>query len=382
MQNFEMTAQTLYGVEQILAEELKHIGAQDIQIANRAVSFSGDKALLYKANLCLHTALRILVPIHSFKVTDEQSLYTQIKAMPWEDYLDVKNTLAIGCVLATDRFHHSRFLEQKTKDAIVDRFREKYRRRPSVELRQPDLRVHLYIKDDSCLVSLDSSGESLHKRGYRQETNLAPINEVLAAALIKLSHWDKKTPLIDPMCGSGTLLTEAALIAAQIPPGSFKSIFGFEKWKDFDADIWEQVYDEAMDGIKDSELPLILGGEISKNVARKAQKNILEANLGKYIQIKNIAFQDFLPPENHSGGMLIMNPPYGERMDKEEDIKAFYKEIGDVLKTNWKGYQAWIITSNLKAIKRLGLRPSQKLKVYNGSLACSFSQYELYEGSR
>lgn len=376
---FQMTAQTMFGLEDLLVEELTNLGAQEIEKYNRAVGFKGDLRMMYRANLCLRTALRILVPIHSFEVKDEEDLYQQIKAMAWEEHLGVWDTLAVNCSLNSDVFSHSLFIEQKTKDAIVDRFREKEGRRPSVDLDKPTLRIHLFIQKNTCLVSLDSSGNSLHKRGYRDLTNLAPINEVLAAGLVLLSGWDKKQNFVDPMCGSGTILVEAALIAANIPPGFFRPDFGFEKWKNFDADLWEEVGDEAESKIEPNH-PLILGGELSKNVARKAIINILEANLGKQIEIRTSAFEDLEAPEG--GGILIMNPPYGERMDKEEDIFEFYKSIGDTLKTNWAGYNAWIITSNLAAAKRIGLSAKPKIKLFNGSLECRFMRYELYEGSR
>jgi putative N6-adenine-specific DNA methylase len=374
-----MTAQTMFGLEDILTTELEALGAEDIEKHNRAVAFTGDLGLMYRANLCLRTALHILVPIHSFIARTEPELYDEIKKMAWEDYLDVDGTLAINCSLNSNNFNHSLFLEQKTKDAIVDRFREKFGKRPSVDLAQPTLRIHLYISQDDCVVSLDSSGESLHKRGYRDKTNLAPINEVLAAGMILLTDWDKVSNFIDPMCGSGTILIEAALIARNIPPGCFKDMFGFERWKNFDKELWENIYDEEMDKVNDSQT-VILGGEISKNVARKAIANVTEANLSKYIRIETCAFEDLEVPEG--GGILILNPPYGERMDKDEDINALYKSIGDTLKKKWAGYTAWIITSNLAAAKHIRLDPKPKIKLFNGALECRFMRYELYSGTR
>ncbi|WP_291727905.1 THUMP domain-containing class I SAM-dependent RNA methyltransferase [Bernardetia sp.] len=404
---FQMTAQTMYGLDDILVQELKDLGAKNIVKANRAVSFEGDLRMMYKANLCLRTALRVLVPITEFKVKDENDLYEKIQTIDWEKYLSIKETLAINCTLSTNLFTHSRYIEQKAKDAIVDKFREKYRRRPSVDILDPDLRIQLYIKDDICSVMLNSSGDPLYKRGYRGKTNLAPINEVLAAGLILLSGWDKKSDFIDPMCGSATLSIEAALIAANIPVGSFRTLFGFEKWSNFDADLWEEVFDEAMEKINTDDMPTILAGEISKNVARKAAGNIAEANLKKHITLRESAFQDLVPPERKeitepkqekrentdsekpwlkgkkaNRGVIIINPPYGERMDKDEDIENFYAEIGDTLKQNWAGYTAWIITSNLEAAKKIGLSAKPKIKMYNGALECRFMRYELYEGSR
>jgi putative N6-adenine-specific DNA methylase len=377
--HFRMIAQTMFGLEEVLAQELKNLGAENIELFNRAVGFEGNLTLLYQANLCLHTALRILVPIHTFSLKSEQDLYQNIKKIAWEEYLNPSDTLAINCVLNSPLFNHSKFLEQRAKDAIVDRFREKFGRRPSVDLENPTLAIHLFIHHDQCEISLDSSGDSLHKRGYRDKTNLAPINEVLAAGMILLTQWDKKSNFIDPMCGSGTILIEAALLAHHIPPGSYRQGFGFEKWKNFEANIWENVYEEAMDKIIMCDT-LIVGGEISKNVIRKTISNINEANLKNYIQVQNCAFADLPVPEGN--GILVINPPYGERMDKDEDINALYKSIGDTLKQKWAGYEAWIITSNLAAAKHIRLDPKPKIKLFNGSLECRFMRYELYSGSK
>ncbi len=376
---FNMIAQTMFGLEDVLTEELKNLGATNIEKLNRAVGFTGDLGFMYKANLCLRTALRVLVPIHSFEVVDEQDLYDKIKAIKWEDYLDVDDTLAINCSLNSNLFTHSQFLEQKTKDAIVDRFREIYGRRPSVEMDKPTLRINLFVGRENCIVSLDSSGESLHKRGYRDKVNLAPMNEVLAAGLVLLTGWDKASHFIDPMCGSGTLLIEAALIAKNIPAGSYRSYFGFEKWKNYDQALWDSIYEEAMDNVNDNK-PLIMGADISKHVARKAIINLNEANLKHSITIETHAFEDFPVPEGR--GIVIMNPPYGERMDKDDDLNALYKSIGDTLKKKWAGYEAWVITSNFEAAKHIRLNPKPKIKLFNGSLECRFMRYELYNGTR
>ncbi len=377
---FKMTAQTMFGLEDVLLQELTELGAENIEKYNRAVGFEGDLKMLYRANLCLRTALRVLVPIHSFELSNEHELYDNIKAMAWEEYLGVWDTLAVDCSLHSDIFTHSLYLEQKTKDAIVDRFREQQGRRPSVDLDKPTLRIHLLIQKNTCLVSLDSSNTSLHKRGYRTQTNLAPINEVLAAGMILLSDWDKKSNFIDPMCGSATLLIEAALIASNTPPGFFRPDFGFQKWRNFDADIWEEVCDEAEENMILEDLPLIVGGEINENTVQIALSNIREANLHKQITVQHIDFKEFQAPKGT--GILMMNPPYGERLDKAEDINLFYKSIGDTLKQNWAGYTAWLISSNLPAIKHLGLNAKPKIKLFNGSLECRFLKYELYEGTK
>lgn len=377
---FRMTAQTMFGLEHLLVAELEALGAVDVEKHNRAVTFQGDEACMYRANLCLRTALRVLVPIKSFNVEHEEDLYFGIKRIQWENFMDVDDTLSVHCSLHSELFNHSQFLALKAKDAIVDRFREHYGRRPSVELDDPTLRIHLHVHGDVCLVSLDSSGGSLHKRGYRDHTNLAPINEVLAAGLVLLSGWDPKTPLVDPMCGSGTVLIEAAMIAGNIPPGIHRPSFGFQRWKDFDPSIWQEVLDEANEGIDRGERPLLIGGEISPHVARKAESNIASAGLKKRIRIVNTPFQDLAAPEGE--GTMILNPPYGERMDQDEDIEAVYKMIGDTLKKNWSGWTAWMITSNMEAAKHVRLTPRPKIKVFNGPLDCRFLRYELYSGSR
>lgn len=377
---FPMTAQTMFGFEDLLVAELRALGAQDIEKHNRAVAFRGDEACMYRANLQLRTALRVLVPIGSFRVGNEEDLYRGIKDLAWERFMGVDDTLAVHCTLHSDRFNHSQFLALKAKDAIVDRFRDRFGRRPSVDLEEATLRIHLHVHGDECLVSLDSSGGSLHKRGYRDHTNLAPMNEVLAAGLVLLTGWDGRSAFVDPMCGSGTLLIEAALIASRTPPGSYRKRFGFEGWKDFDAALWKEVREEAQAGIDRTARPLILGGEISPHVARKAESNIASAGLKDRIRIVNKPFQALEPPEGT--GVMVLNPPYGERMDKEEDINALYKMIGDTLKQRWAGWTAWMITSNLEAAKQVRLTPKPRIKVFNGSLDCRFMRYELYSGTR
>ncbi len=370
----------MYGLEDLLVAELEGLGAVDVEKHNRAVVFQGDEACMYRANLCLRTALRILVPIKSFQVEHEEDLYYGIKRIRWESFMDVDDTLSVHCTLHSERFNHSQFLALKAKDAIVDRFREHYGRRPNVDLEDPTLRIHLHVHGDTCLVSLDSSGGSLHKRGYRDHTNLAPINEVLAAGLVLLSGWDPSTSFVDPMCGSGTILIEAAMLAGNIPPGIHRQRFGFQRWKDYDPRIWQQVREEAVEGIDRSERPLLVGGEISPHVARKAESNVASAGLKKRIRIVNTPFQDHVPPAE--SGTLLLNPPYGERMDKDEDIDGVYKMIGDTLKQNWAGWTAWIITSNMEAAKQVRLTPKPRIRVFNGALDCRFMRYELYSGTR
>lgn len=381
MSDFQLIAKTTYGLEDILAAEILKLGGRDIQTLNRAVRFTGDLGMIYKSNLCLRTALRILVPVTSFQVSDEESLYNEMKQIEWEKYLDVTDTLAIDTVLSTDLFNHSQFISQKAKDAIVDRFREREQNRPSVDLDRPTLRINLHIIDDVCDVSFDSSGDSLHKRGYRDQTNKAPLNEVLAAGLVLLSGWQKHRNLVDPMCGSGTILIEAAMIAANIPPGYYRTEFGFMLWKKylaFDENLWNTIYEAVINRIS-SEPARIFGGELSHHVTRKAKENVKLARVEDLVDIKESNMLDFEPPDG--GGVVILNPPYGERMDKD-DIFELYKSIGDTFKKKYAGYDCWMITSNMEALKVVGLRPSRKIKVFNGPLECRFVKYEMYKGTK
>lgn len=379
--DIKMIAKTIFGLEETLAQELQRLGAKEVEIINRAVSFTGDKGFMYKANLCLRTALRVLVPFHTFKVADEKSFYNSILAINWEEYMDVTDTIAIDTVLSTDLFTHSQYISQKAKDAIVDQFRAKYGERPSVDLEKPTLRINIHIHNDTCTLAFDSSGESLHKRGYRDKTNLAPINEVLAAGLILLTGWDKRTNFIDPMCGSGTILIEAALIANNIPPGYYREDYGFERWKKFmpfDEELWNTIFDAAVDKITNHEQK-IMGGELSPNVAKKAKENIKLAKVDDIVSVKNCDMKDFEVPAGR--GVVVINPPYGERMDKD-NIEELYKMMGDTFKKNFQGYDCWILSSNMEALKNVGLRPSRKITLFNGPLECRFMKYEMYQGTK
>lgn len=380
-EELNLVAKTIFGLEDILSTELQRLGARNIEKHNRAVSFTGDLGVIYKCNLHLRTALRVLIPIAKFEVQNEDELYTEVRKIDWEQYMGVDDTLAIDCVLNTELFTHSQYIAQKTKDAIVDQFRDKHDKRPSVDLEKPTLRLHVHIYNDVCTIALDTSGESLHKRGYRDKTNLAPINEVLAAGLVLLSGWNGRSNFIDPMCGSGTILIEAALIAANIPPGYYKEDFGFMRWrryKAFNEELWQKILDAAMDRIE-SVTPKIMGGELSHNVARKAKENVKRAKVEDMVHIREGAIQEFEAPEG--GGVVIVNPPYGERMDKD-NIDELYKEIGDAFKKRFSGYNCWLITSNAEALKKVGLKTSRRIPVFNGQLECRFVKYEMYQGTK
>ena len=376
-----MIAKTIFGLEEVLSQELQRLGARNVEVHNRAVSFTGDKGFMYKANICLRTALRVLVPIETFTITDEKSLYSSLQMINWEDFIDVTDTLAIDTVLNSDLFTHSQYISQKAKDAIVDQFRAKYNERPSVDLDRPTLRIHLHIFKDTCTVALDSSGESLHKRGYRDKTNLAPLNEVLAAGMVLLSGWDKRSTFIDPMCGSGTILIEAALIANNIPPGYYREAYSFEGWKKFlafDEELYNTIFDAAIDKITNHE-QRILGGELSPNVAKKAKENVKLARVDDIVSVKVSDIKDFEVPPGR--GVVILNPPYGERMVKD-NIEELYKSIGDTFKKNFSGYDCWVLSSNIEAFKHVGLRPSRKITLFNGQLECKFMKYEMYQGTK
>lgn len=377
-EDFKMVAKTVAGLEEVLADELLKLGAKNIEKLNRAVTFTGDKGFMYKANLSLRTCLRILKPIKSFEVSSEQNLYDEIQKISWDEYVSFKDTIAIDTVLSTDLFTHSQFISQKAKDAIVDQFREKYQARPSVDLDHPTLRINLHISGITCSVSLDSSGDSLHKRGYRDKTNLAPINEVLAAGLVMLSGWDRRSNFIDPMCGSGTIAIEAALYANNIPPGYFRKEFGFERWKDFDKELWGLIFESAVSKISDHQQKII-ASDISKHVSKKAKENVKLAKVEDVVSVETSSFEELEPPAGR--GVVIMNPPYGERMDKD-DLEVLYKSIGDTLKKKYKGYTAWIISSNMEAFKFIGLRPTRRIVVFNGPLECRFMRFEMYEGTK
>jgi putative N6-adenine-specific DNA methylase len=377
--NQEFVATTFSGLEGILAEELDALGAQDTAIGLRAVTFKGDIELMYKANLWCRTALRILVPVKSFPAKDEHELYKEVQKIDWSEYMTVQDTFSIDAGVSTSTINHSKYAALKTKDAIVDQFRDRFNERPSVDVVHPTLRLNVRIARDNCSLSLDSSGEILYKRGYRDTVNVAPLNEVLAAGMILLSGWNKKSNFVDFMCGSGTLLAEAGLIARNIPPGIFRNEFGFERWKNFDSGLWERVLDEAASK-KISQLDFkIIGNDIEPRAIRVARQNIEQAGLGKVVEFSSKPFQDLIPPEG--GGIALVNPPYGERI-QPEDINKMYKEIGDALKQKFSGYDAWILTSNLEAAKHIGLRPTRKIALFNAALECKFLKFSIYDGTK
>jgi putative N6-adenine-specific DNA methylase len=379
-ENFQMTATTLFGLEEVLAKELTDLGAQEVKQGNRSVSFQGDKGFMYKANIALRTAIRILKPIKRFKVSDEEDLYKKVKQIRWDKYLEVDGSFIINAAIhQTQVSNNSHYVTLKTKDAIVDYFREKFDKRPDVDSKYPDLSIHIHISKDFCTVSLDSSGMSLHKRGYRSATNLAPINEVLAAGMLLLAGYNGDQNLIDPMCGSGTLLIEAAMIANQIPANINRKHFGFENWNDFDEDLFFIIQESLLKKIRSSPCK-IMGFDKAPSAVRKAQDNVKNANLEEFIGVHHVNF--FLSNKEVFGRtMLMFNPPYGERLQMDE-IQNFYRNIGDTLKKSYPETTVWFITSDLDALKHVGLRTSKRIILKNGPLDCRLVRYDMYQGSR
>ncbi|HMM10650.1 MAG TPA: THUMP domain-containing protein [Bacteroidales bacterium] len=376
-QSTRLIVKTHAGLEDVLASELQSLGAANIAILRRAVGFDGDKAMMYKACYTLRTALRVLYPVAQFKASNDKKLYDQVRLLPWHHWLDPDKTFAVDAVISGSYFNHSQYVALKAKDAVADYFRDKMGRRPDVDTAKPDLRLHLHVNEDQINLYFDASGDSLHKRGYRIITDKAPINEVLAAGLIKLSKWNGNEPFVDAMCGSGTIPIEAAMLAMRIPAGYFRNRFGFMGWNDFDPSLWKSVRDEADSFITESEVP-IMATDNSNRALDIARKNLEHARLHKDIQLFRKNMDSLNPPPGP--GVLIINPPYGERLP-EDDIIALYKMIGNSLKNNFKGYKAWVVSSDLQALKFIGLKPSKKYTLFNGPLECRFACFDIFDGS-
>ena len=370
-------AKTLKGLEPLLAEELKSLGASRIEIANRGVTFYGGMALMYRANLASRLALRVLLPILSFDATDSDTLYRKVRRFDLSRHLDNRMTFAIDSVVHSPHFNNSQYVSQKVKDAIVDRFREATSLRPSVNREQPDLLINVHISGKWVTISLDSSGGSLHRRGYRTGHGYfeAPLNEVLAAGMVMISGWEGKTPFMDPMCGSGTLAIEAALIAANIPPGIFRKQYGFENWKDFDRDLMEHVA-QKLSNEREVGVPII-ARDMDPEAVELTRRQVKQMDLQDIITVEQ---GDFAESTAMEGITMIMNPPYGERM-KPDDIETLYSMIGSTLKHKFPGSDAWILSSSKKALGRVGLKPASKRVLYNGSLECSYVNYLTFLGN-
>jgi putative N6-adenine-specific DNA methylase len=374
---FEMIAKTFRGLEEVLATELVNLGANNVQLQRRAVSFTGDKAMMYKANLCCRTASRILKPILTFDATNPDEVYEQVKKINWNDYMTVESTFSIDSTVFSEVFHHSKFVTYRVKDAIADWFMEKYERRPSVRLDGSQLMINIHISEHRCTLSLDSSGESLHKRGYRVAQTEAPLNEALAAGMLLMADWKGQSNFLDPMCGSGTLLIEAALIALNIPPGIYRSAFAFEKWNDFDEELFDTLYnDDSYERPFDFK---IYGSDNSLHAIKIAEQNVKSTGLSKYIELKVMPVQKLEAPAPNC--MIVTNPPYGERI-KSEDIYELYASLGTTVKHKFEGSTVWIISSNEDCLDKIGLKPSERIRLLNGSLDCWYCRYDIFAGKR
>ena len=372
---FELIAKTFQGLEEVLAKELTTLGANNVEIGRRMVSFTGNKEMMYRANFSLRTALRILKPIKHFKAQSAEEVYDAVKAIEWEQYLSPEKTFAVDAVVFSDEFRHSKFVAYKVKDAIADYFREKTGERPNVRLNNPDLSLNIHVAQDKCTLSLDSSGESLHRRGYRQETMEAPLNEVLAAGMILMTGWQGECDFIDPMCGSGTLPIEAALIARNIAPGVFRKEYAFEKWNDFDQTLFDHIYND--DSAEREFEHKIYGYDNNRQAIEVATRNVRAAGLTKDVELKLQDFADFQTPE--AKAIIVSNPPYGERISTD-DLLGLYAMIGNRLKNVFKEGDAWILSYREECFDKIGLKPSVKISLFNGALECEFRKYQLFSG--
>ena len=370
-----MIAKTFMGLEPVLANELTQLGAKNVQVGRRMVSFTGDKEMMYRANFQLHTAIRILKPIKHFKALSADDVYEGVKDIDWTEYLSLDKTFAVDSVVFSEEFRHSKFVAYKVKDAIVDQFREKTGNRPNISVSNPDMRLHIHIAEDQCTLCLDSSGESLHRRGYRQESVEAPLNEVLAAGMILVTGWRGETDFIDPMCGSGTLLIEAALIARNMAPGLFRKEFAFEKWPDFDADLFDKIYND--DSQEREFTHHIYGYDVDIKAVNTARLNVKAAGLTSDITVEEQDFKNFTQPKEKS--IMVTNPPYGERISTS-DLLGTYKMIGERLKHQFTGNEAWVLSYREECFTQIGLKPSIKIPLFNGSLECEFRKYQMFDG--
>ena len=376
MNEFELIAKTFMGLEPVLAKELTQLGANNVQIGRRMVSFTGDKEMMYRANFQLHTAIRILKPIARFKARSADEVYEEVKKIDWSKYIEKGKTFSVDSVVYSEEFRNSRFVTYKVKDAIVDQFRENTGTRPNISVSNPDIRLNIHIAEADATLSLDSSGESLHRRGYRQESVEAPLNEVLAAGMILMTGWRGETDFIDPMCGSGTLLVEAALIAHNMSPGIFRKEFAFEKWPDFDAELFDTIYND--DSQEREFTHHIYGYDIDVKAVNTARLNVRAAGLSNDITVENADFKDFTQPKEKS--LLVVNPPYGERISTPNLLNT-YKMIGERLKHAFMGNEAWVLSYREECFEAIGLKPSIKIPVYNGSLECEFRKYAIFDGT-
>ena len=373
-----LVAKTLYGLENVLAEELTSLGASDVKAANRAVLFNGDKNLLYRVNYCSRTALSVLMPVGDFRIRSKDDLYKCGLKVEWDRFMDADDTFSIVPVINSPHFTHTGYAGLILKDSIADYFRNKSGRRPSVDTDDPTILINLHISNDQVTISIDSSVVPLFKRGYRQEQAVAPLNEVLAAGILLISGWKASTALTDPMCGSGTIPIEAGLIACNIPPGKFRKFFGFQRWNDFDEELFNKIKLE-FDKMAGTSPVKICGRDISELAVSQARSNVTGAGLNDIVSIEVSDFKDLKAVDDN--GIVMLNPPYGMRLNPDE-LDSVYGMIGTTLKHSYNGNTAWLITSNRESLKKVGLKPAEKHTLFNGALECLLLKYELYQGSR
>ena len=375
--NLQIQIKTFFGLEQVLAEEVKKLGGKNVDVKNRAVTCEGDLGFLYKLNYSCRTALKILVPIMEFKAFNETKYYDKLYKFEWDQFLEPNQTFAIDATVNSERFSHSQFMTLKMKDAIVDYFQEKHKVRPNISKDNPDIKFHLHIDRELVSISLDSSGDPLFKRGYRKEQTVAPINEVLASGMLQLAGWDGKGNFLDPMCGSGTLLIEAAMIAMDLPAQTFRRNFAFQNWKNYDSELLKTIKEVRLNRVKEF-TGKIVGYDIDYSALDAARANIESAEMEDVIEVRK---QNFFDSEKDMFPLLIVfNPPYDERISINDD--DFYKKIGDTFKQHYPNTLAWLISADLDAPKKIGLRPSRKIKLFNGKLETRFLQYEMYDGTK
>ena len=376
-ENLQIQIKTFFGLEEILAEEIRKLGGKNVEIKNRAVNCEGDLGFLYKVNYSARTALKIIIPLLTFKAWDENRFYDKLFDFPWDEYMDVDQTFAIDATVYSERFKHSQFMALKMKDAIADYFKFKYRKRPDVDAKNPQIKFHLHIDRELVTISLDSSGDALFKRGYRKEQGEAPLNEVLASGMLQLAGWDGKGNFLDSMCGSGTLLIEAAMIAMDLPAQIFRKNFAFQNWKNYDEELFQTIKEVRINRVKEFN-GKIVGYDLDARMLNASKINIEAAEMEEVIEVKK---QDFFDSKKELFPlMMVFNPPYDERIEINDE--EFYKKIGDTFKQNYPNTLAWLISSDLESVKKIGLRPSRKIKLFNGKLECRFMQYEMYEGTK
>lgn len=376
MRDIDFFATTAKGLEDVLAVELNGLGMKDVSADKGGASFSGSMLDGYRACLWLRTANRVLRPLQSFPCPSQEALYEGVYSLPWEEHLTPKMTLAVAANLRDSAITHSRYAALKTKDAIVDRIRDKCGTRPDVEPKDPDLLVNLHLARNQCTISLDLAGTGMHRRGYRRDPTVAPLKETLAAGLIALSQWDRHSPFVDPMCGSGSLPLEAALLASDTAPGLLNRDFGFQRWTDFDSRVWAELLNAAEQRRRPLPANLVFGSDRDRRAVELARRNAQNAGVGAAIRWSQHDFAKLDPPADR--GTLICNPPYGERIGDEIELEAFYRKIGDTLKQRWTGWTAWVFTGNLSLAKRIGLKPSRRIVLFNGPIECRLLKFELY----